>query len=258
MWNECNYLNKAIFYLNKNRVVDQTTKRLVLVLPLPTFIGHTKDNYQQFGVNLVSSIRLRNYKDSLVEVMFGTPSSNLTSYNISLFKKLVLLFAGVAVLAISAHIKVPFYPVPITMQTLVVMLIGFTYGIRLGSSTVLVYLALGAIGAPVFAGGAGLTYMSGPTGGYLFGFLVAVYLIGYFTEQGYGRTFISTLFLALLGTIVFYLFGVAWLTTILGFEKAIKFGLLPFLYGDILKLFLLAFSIPATWKLVLKLSKRDS
>jgi biotin transport system substrate-specific component len=190
--------------------------------------------------------------------MFGTPSSDLASYNISLFKKLVLLVAGVAVLAISAHIKVPFYPVPITMQTLVVMLIGFTYGIRLGSSTVLVYLALGAIGAPVFAGGAGLAYMSGPTGGYLFGFLVAVYLIGYFTEQGYGRTFISTLFLALSGTIVFYLFGVTWLTTILGFEKAIKFGLLPFLYGDVLKLFLLAFSIPATWKLVLKLSKRDS
>ena len=90
---------------------------MVLVLPLPTFIGHTKDKYQQFGVNLVSSIRLQNYKDSLVKVMFGTPSSNLTSYNISLFKKLVLLFAGVAVLAISAHIKVPFYPVPITMQT---------------------------------------------------------------------------------------------------------------------------------------------
>ena len=102
---------------------------MVLVLPLPTFIGHTKDKYQQFGVNLVSSIRLQNYKDSLVKVMFGTPSSNLTSYNISSFKKLVLLFAGVAVLAISAHIKVPFYPVPITMQTLVVMLIGFTYGI---------------------------------------------------------------------------------------------------------------------------------
>ena len=117
---------------------------------------------------------------------------------------------------------------------------------------------MGAIGAPVFAGGAGLAYMSGPTGGYLFGFLVAVYLIGYFTEQGYGRTFISTLLLALSGTIVFYLFGVTWLTTILGFEKAIKFGLLPFLYGDVLKLFLLAFSIPATWKLVLKLLKRDS
>ena len=124
----------------------------------------------------MSSIRIQNNKDTLVKVMFGTPSSNFTSYDISLFKKLVLLFAGVAVLAISAHIKVPFYPVPITMQTLVVMLIGFTYGIRLGSSTVLVYLALGAIGAPVFAGGAGLAYMSGPTGGYLFGFLVAVYL----------------------------------------------------------------------------------
>ena len=100
--------------------------------------------------------------------------------------------------------------------------------------------------------------MSGPTGGYLFGFLVAVYLIGYFTEQGYGRTFISTLLLALSGTIVFYIFGVAWLTTILGFEKAVKFGLLPFLYGDVLKLFLLAFSIPATWKLVVKLSKHES
>ena len=207
---------------------------------------------------MVSSIRLQNNKDSLVKVMFGTPSPNLGSYDISLFKKLVLLIAGVAVLAISAQLKVPFYPVPITMQTLVVMLIGFTFGARLGSYTVLVYLASGAIGAPVFAGGAGLAYMSGPTGGYLFGFLVAVYLIGYFTEQGYGRTFISTLLLALSGTIVFYVFGVAWLTTILGFEKAVKFGLLPFLYGDVLKLFLLAFSIPATWKLVVKLSKHES
>ena len=206
----------------------------------------------------MSSIRLQNDKDSLVKVVFGTQSSNLTSYDISLFKKLVLLFAGVVVLAICAQLKVPFYPVPITMQTLAVMLIGFTYGARLGSSTVLVYLSLGAIGAPVFAGGAGLAYMSGPTGGYLFGFLVAVYIIGYVTEKGYGRTFISTLLLALLGTIVFYVFGVAWLTTILGFEKAIKFGLIPFLYGDVLKMFLLAFSIPATWKLVLKLSKSDS
>ncbi len=206
----------------------------------------------------MSSIRLQNNKDSLVKVMFGTPSPNLGSYDISLFKKLVLLIAGVAVLAISAQLKVPFYPVPITMQTLVVMLIGFTFGARLGSYTVLVYLASGAIGAPVFAGGAGLAYMSGPTGGYLFGFLVAVYLIGYFTEQGYGRTFISTLLLALSGTIVFYVFGVAWLTTILGFEKAVKFGLLPFLYGDVLKLFLLAFSIPAIWKLVVKLSKHES
>ena len=206
----------------------------------------------------MSSIRLQNNKDSLVKVMFGTPSSNLASYDISLFKKLVLLIAGVLVLAISAQLKVPFYPVPITMQTLVVMLIGFTFGARLDSSTVLVYLASGAIGAPVFAGGAGLAYMSGPTGGYLFGFLVAVYLIGFFTEKGYGRTFISTLLLALAGTIVFYLFGVAWLTTILGFEKAIKFGLLPFIYGDVLKLFLLAFSIPLTWKLVVKLSKHES
>ena len=206
----------------------------------------------------MSSIRLQNNKDSLVKVMFGTQSSNLTSYDISLFKKILLLIAGVALLAICAHLKVPFYPVPITMQTLAVMLIGFTYGARLGSSTIVVYLSFGAIGAPVFAGGAGLAYMSGPTGGYLFGFLVAVYLIGYFTEKGYGRTFISTLFLALLGTIVFYVFGVGWLTTILGFEKAITFGLLPFLYGDVLKLFLLAFSIPATWKLVLKLSKNDS
>ena len=206
----------------------------------------------------MSSIRLQNDKDSLVKVVFGSQSSNLTSYDISLFKKLVLLFAGVVVLAICAQLKVPFYPVPITMQTLAVMLIGFTYGARLGSSTVLVYLSLGAIGAPVFAGGAGLAYMSGPTGGYLFGFLVAVYIIGYVTEKGYGRTFISTLLLALLGTIVFYVFGVAWLTTILGFEKAIKFGLIPFLYGDVLKMFLLAFSVPATWKLVLKLSKSDS
>ena len=92
--------------------------------------------------------------------------------------QLLAVIAGIAVLAVSAHIKIPFYPVPVTMQTLAVLAIGMTYGTRLGGATVLGYLGAGAAGAPVFAGGAGIAYMMGPTGGYLLGFFVAAIVLG--------------------------------------------------------------------------------
>jgi len=172
-----------------------------------------------------------------------------TDQQVSAIGKIMLLVIGVGLLAISAHVKVPFYPVPMTLQTLVVLLIGMSYGSRLGGATILSYLALGALGAPVFSGGVGFAYLIGPTGGYLLGFFVSTVLLGILTERGMGKTWTTSALLSSIGTTIIYIFGLAWLTSIIGHEKAIQFGLLPFIYGDLLKLFLVSVSIPLAWKL---------
>lgn len=161
--------------------------------------------------------------------------------------QVLAVVAGIAVLAVSAHIKIPFYPVPVTMQTLAVLAIGMTYGTRLGGATLLGYLAAGAVGAPVFAGGAGVAYMMGPTGGYLLGFFVAAVLLGALAERGWTRTIVTTAAAMLLGNAVIYLLGVGWLANLIGMDKAIQFGLLPFLYGDALKLVIAALGVPYLW-----------
>ena len=109
---------------------------------------------------------------TLANAVLITTSSSSASQQVSSIGKILLLILGVAILSLSAHMKVPFYPVPMTLQTLVVLLIGMTYGMRLGGLTILSYLILGALGAPVFSGGAGVAYLVGPTGGYLAGFCV--------------------------------------------------------------------------------------
>jgi biotin transport system substrate-specific component len=104
------------------------------------------------------------------------------------FLRLVLLAVlGALLLTVAAYIKVPFWPVPLTMQTFVVLVVGAAYGARLGAATVTLYLAEGAAGLPVFAGGGGLAYMAGPTGGYLVGFLAAAAVIGWLAERGFDR-----------------------------------------------------------------------
>lgn len=110
--------------------------------------------------------------------------------------KALLVVLGVALLTLAAKVQVPFWPVPMTLQTLVVLLIGATYGARLAGVTVGSYLVIGAIGVPVFASGAGITYMLGPTGGYLIGFLVAAVFLGYLADRGMGRTLLSALLLS--------------------------------------------------------------
>ena len=161
--------------------------------------------------------------------------------------QLLAVIAGIAVLAISAHIKIPFYPVPVTMQTLAVLAIGMTYGTRLGGATVLGYLGAGAAGAPVFAGGAGIAYMMGPTGGYLLGFFVAAIVLGALAERGWTRSMITTAAAMVLGNAIIYLLGVSWLANLIGSAKAFEFGLLPFLYGDALKLVIAAVGVPFLW-----------
>jgi biotin transport system substrate-specific component len=149
----------------------------------------------------------------------------------------LLAVGGSALLTLSAKLQVPFYPVPMTMQTLVVLLIGLAYGFPLGMATVLLYLAEGAAGLPVFAGtpekGIGLAYMIGPTGGYLAGFALAAALAGWIAER---RRDPGALALAVIaGSFAIYLPGVLWLARFVGSDKALELGLLPFLWGDVLK-----------------------
>jgi biotin transport system substrate-specific component len=173
-----------------------------------------------------------------------------------LFMSLALMAAGVGILAVSARIQVPFYPVPVTMQTLAVMVIAMAYGSKLGTATLFSYLLAGFLGAPVFAGGAGFAYMVGPTGGYLAGFLASGVVLGALADRGWTRNWQTAAAAMIAGTAIIYLLGVAWLSQLIGFDKAVQFGLVPFIYGDILKLVIAAVSVPFMWKLVAKLTAR--
>jgi biotin transport system substrate-specific component len=136
---------------------------------------------------------------------------------------------------------------------LAVLMIGASYGWRLGAATVLLYLLEGAFGLPVFAGtperGIGLAYMMGPTGGYLAGYLVAAAAVGFLAERGCDRSIVKMFGAMLVGSLLVYALGVAWLSTFTGFEKAVAVGALPFLYGDLLKTVLAALAVPSLWAL---------
>ena len=165
--------------------------------------------------------------------------------------KAALVVFGSLLLAVSAQFKIPLYPVPATGQTLVVLLIGMTYGPRLGGITIAAYLFEGALGLPVFAGGAaGAAVLMGPTAGYLFGFLLAAIAMGYLAERGLGRTVVSTIAAMVIGNCVIYLCGALWLANFIGFGQAIAAGVLPFLYGDALKLVVAAGLMPWAWRAV--------
>lgn len=168
-------------------------------------------------------------------------------------RALLLIVAGSLALAVSAKIKVPFYPVEMTMQTFVVLVLAMAYGWRLGMATVALYLAQGAMGLPVFTGtperGLGLAYMMGPTGGYLAGFFLAAGLVGWLAERGLDRSVLTTLLAMLAGTAVIFVCGLSWLSSLIGFDKAIAFGLMPFVYSEALKVALAAALMPLAWKL---------
>ncbi len=172
-----------------------------------------------------------------------------------ILRNLVLALAGTALLTLSAKVQIPFYPVPLTLQTLAVLALGMAYGWRLGAATLLIYLAEGAFGLPVFAGtpekGIGLAYMMGPTGGYLLGFLLAAGLCGWLAERGWDRSVPATAAAMFLGNLVIYLPGLLWLGGLLGWDKPIlEWGLTPFLLGDALKLALAAALMPGIWLLL--------
>jgi biotin transport system substrate-specific component len=170
-------------------------------------------------------------------------------------KQVALVLVGVLVLAVAAKIKVPMWPVPITMGTFAVLIIGAAYGARLGLVTILAYMLVGAIGFDVFAGSsaeaAGLTYMMGGTGGYLVGYVLATLALGALAQRGWDRSVVWMALAMLIGTVLIYVPGLAWLGQLYGWDKPIlAWGLTPFLIGDALKLALAALVLPAVWKLV--------
>lgn len=173
----------------------------------------------------------------------------------TLVRSIILAVLGSVALWISAKISIPFWPVPLTMQTLVVLMIGMAFGTSLGVATVLLYLAEGAVGLPVFSGtlemGIGLAYMMGTTGGYLVGFVLAVGTVGCLSERGWDHTPQTTAATMLIGNIVIYIPGLLWLGAVIGWDKPVfAWGLAPFLAGDALKLVLAAFLMPTLWKLL--------
>lgn len=163
--------------------------------------------------------------------------------------KILTVLAGTALLTLSAKVQIPFWPVPMTMQTFVVLLIGAALGARLGGATVLAYLAQGAVGLPVFAAGGGLAYLMGPTAGYLFGFLVAAVLVGLLAERGLCRTRLGTLATFLAGTVTIFALGAGWLAVLFGTEVALASGVVPFLLSEAFKIALAVALVPLAWTL---------
>ena len=200
---------------------------------------------QNQKLSAARALRLPTIAEAMVDSLV-TPSTATSALT-----RGALVIFGSLLLAVSAQFKIPLYPVPVTGQTLVVLLIGMTYGPRLGGITMLAYLFEGALGLPVFAGGAaGVAVFMGPTGGYLFGFLLAGVAMGYLAERGMGRTVLSTIAAMVLGNSVIYLCGALWLANFIGLGQAIAAGVLPFLYGDALKLAVAAGLMPLAWRAV--------
>lgn len=167
-------------------------------------------------------------------------------------KQVLLVILGIAALTIAAKIRVPMWPVPITMQTFAVLVIGAAYGPRLGVATLLAYLALGAAGFAVFSGeSGGLAYMTGPTGGYLVGFAVAAGVMGWLAARGWDRTVWSMAGALLIGNAIIYAFGLPWMAWLFAAEKGmgwvLQWGMTNFLLGDALKLCLAALVLPMAW-----------
>ena len=169
-----------------------------------------------------------------------------------IFRYGILSFTGSALIALCAQVSVPFYPVPVTMQTFSVILIGLTYGWRLGGITVALYLIEGSIGLPVFAGGkGGMIVMMGPTAGYLYGFFLAAVACGWFTERGFDRSYLKLIVPLLAGNVLLYTSGLIWLGNFIGWDKPVlDLGLYPFIPGDLLKIALAAVLLPTVWKYI--------
>ena len=163
--------------------------------------------------------------------------------NNKLLKNLIIVILGTLLLTLSAKIKIPFYPVPMTMQTFVVLLIGISFSYKIAVSIVGLYLIEGILGLPVFSNspekGIGLVYFTGPTMGYLIGFLFASYLAGYFN---YNKNYLLNFFKLLLSVSFIYLFGILWLGNLIGWEKPVfELGAKPFLLAELFKVLILTF-----------------
>jgi biotin transport system substrate-specific component len=170
-----------------------------------------------------------------------------------LWREAGLVLAGSLLIALAAQLQIllPFSPVPVTGQTFAVLLLGALYGSRRGPATVVAYLMLGAVGLPVFAGGAaGWARFVGPTAGYLVGFVLAAFAVGALSERGWDRRPWTTAASMTFGNGIIYLIGALWLSRFVGWEAVLSTGVFPFLAGDAVKLALATVLLPAGWRLI--------
>ena len=175
-----------------------------------------------------------------------------------ILRNIALVALGCVLLWVSAKVKVPFWPVPMTLQTFAVMALAAAYGSRLGVATVIAYLAAGAAGLPVFTNTppdvAGLAYLLGPTGGFLIGFAAAAFIVGYAADRKWDRSVPKLLAAMVAADVVVFGLGLAWLgvaVPALGYSWGLlKAGLFPFVLGDLLKILIAALAVPAGWHLL--------
>lgn len=180
--------------------------------------------------------------ETLSQALIGTPS---------LSRQIGLVLFGTVLVGMSAQISVPMLPVPMTLQTLAISLIGLAYGARLAAVTLVVYLAQGAVGLPMFAGGAaGLPYMMGPTGGFLAGFVAMAWLTGWLVERGLDRGILKLFIAAFIPALLLFVPGVLWLWAItpLTLEGAFLAGAWPFQLGGVVKSAVAALIVAGGWQ----------
>lgn len=172
----------------------------------------------------------------------------------TLHAQVLLVGIAVALLTLSAKIQIAWWPVPMTLQTYVVLVIGMTYGTRLGLAAIVSYVVAGALGLPVFAGtpekGVGLAYIAGPTGGYLAGFIAAVVVCGKLAENGWASRFWPRVAALVVGHATIFVLGISWLGAYVGLERAVALGFVPFIGATIAKTLLAVVTVPAARRLV--------
>lgn len=176
----------------------------------------------------------------------NTPLQNiLNKFTAKKTGRVILLYlVGLGLLTVASKISVPLLPVPITLQTLVVLFIGMVYGARLGTATVVSFVILGLSGLPILTG----ALTSGATVGYLIGFIPAAFAAGFLVERGWGKSVLTTALAAVLGELIIFACGVSWLAALLGWHTAIAVGLTPFVLGEAAKILVLALAVPRFWK----------
>ena len=180
-------------------------------------------------------------------------NSILSTYNINTYlKNIALVLFGTLLLTLSSKVQVPFWPVPMTMQTFIVFIIGMAYGWRLAFFTLVAYLLEGALGLPVFAKGGGLLYLTGPTARYLYGMTIAAGVLGYFSEKGYNKTYIKSFLALMIGTIIIFAMGIGYLGSVIGYDKALAGGLYPFIPSEFFKIGLAVILIPSITRYINK------
>lgn len=173
-----------------------------------------------------------------------------------LVRAVVLMLGGALLLTVSAQFEIPWEPVPFTMQTFVVLVLGIVYGRDLGAATGALYLGMGALGLPVFAGGASRAALTGATAGYLVGFVIAMAAVGFLAKRGFDRRVLGVLGVMLVGEVIIFGLGLAWLANVIGsWDAAVANGLTPFVLTESLKVALAVATVPVAWNAIERLER---